>query len=120
VIHYDAYLELRRFAGAEGALELEAHRRRRVVVGRERAEFGGAAGIEVGSRILRVGVSVPLHPHVDVTCPSAASRTIREDFQMAVGFLFLVLHKESETFSKFSFWITRNTRALLPILVAGT
>ena len=32
--------------------------------------------------------------------PSAASRTIREDFQMAVGFLFLVLHKESETFFK--------------------
>ena len=29
---------------------------------------------------------------------SAASRTTREDFQMAVGFLFLVLHKESETF----------------------
>ena len=52
--------------------------------------------------------------------PSAASRTIREDFQMAVGFLFLVLHKESETFLKFSFWITRNKRALLPILVAGT
>ena len=52
--------------------------------------------------------------------PSAASRTIREDFQMAAGFLFLVLHKESETFLKFSFWITRNKRALLPILVAGT
>ena len=52
--------------------------------------------------------------------PSAASRTTREDFQMAVGFLFLVLHKESETFLKFSFWITRNKRALLPILVAGT
>ena len=51
--------------------------------------------------------------------PSAASRTTREDFQMAVGFLFLVLHKESETFLKFSFWITRNKRALLPILVAG-
>ena len=34
VIHYDAYLELRRLAGAEGALEIEAHRRRRVVVGR--------------------------------------------------------------------------------------
>jgi hypothetical protein len=52
--------------------------------------------------------------------PSAASRTIREDFQMAVGFLFLVLHKESETFLKVSFWITRNKRALLPILAAGT
>ena len=52
--------------------------------------------------------------------PSATSRTIHEDFRMAVGFLFLVLHKESETFLKFSFWITRNKRALLPILVAGT
>ena len=52
--------------------------------------------------------------------PSAASRTIREDFQMAVGFLLLVLHKESESCFKFSFWITRNKRALLPILVAGT
>ena len=72
MIHYDAYLELRRLAGAEGALELEAHRRRRVVVGRERAEFGGAAGVEVGSMILRVGVSVPLHPHVDVTWGGAA------------------------------------------------
>ena len=64
-MHCDAYLELRRLAGAEGALELEAHRRRCVIVGRLRAEFGGAAGVEVGSRILRVGVSVPLHPHVD-------------------------------------------------------
>ena len=72
MIHYDAYLELRRLAGAEGAFELESHRRRRVVVGRERAEFGGAAGVEVGSRILRVGVSVPLHPHVDVTWGGAA------------------------------------------------
>ena len=35
--------------------------------------------------------------------PSAASRAIREDFQMAVGFLFLVLHKESEAFFKVSF-----------------
>ena len=52
--------------------------------------------------------------------PSAASRTIPEDLQMAVGFLFLVLHKKSETFLKFSFGITRNKRALLPILVAGT
>ena len=72
MIHYDAYLELRRLVGAEGALKLEAHRRRRVVVGRERAEFGGAAEVEVGSRILRVGVSVPLHPHVDVTWGGAA------------------------------------------------
>ena len=74
MIHYDAYLKLCRLAGAEGALlEPEARRRRRVVVGRERAaEFGGAAGVEVGSRILRVGVSVPLHPHVDVTWGGAA------------------------------------------------
>ena len=72
VIHNDAYLELRRLAGAEGALKLKAYRRRRVVVGRERAKFGGAAGVEVGSRILRVGVSVPLHPHVDVTWGGAA------------------------------------------------
>ena len=72
MIHYDAYLELRRLAGAEGALELEAHRRRRVVVDREQAEFGGAAGVEVGSRSLRVGVSVPLHLHVDVTWGGAA------------------------------------------------
>ena len=72
MIYYDAYLELRRLAGAEGALELEARRRRRVVVGRERAEFGGVAGVEVGSRILRAGVSVPLHPHVDVTWGGAA------------------------------------------------
>ena len=43
--------------------------------------------------------------------PSAASCTIREDFQMAVGFLFLVLHKESEKKIKFSFWITRNKRS---------
>ena len=35
-------------------------------------EFGGAAGVEMGSRILRVGVSVPLHPHVDVTWGGAA------------------------------------------------
>ena len=73
MIHCDAYLELRRLAGAERALELvEAHRRRRVVVGREQAEFGGAAGVEVGSRILRVYVPVPLHPHVDVTWGGAA------------------------------------------------
>ena len=71
-IHYDACLELRRLAGAEGALELKAHRRRRVVVGRERAEFGGAAGVEMGPRILRAGVSVLLHPHVDVTWGGAA------------------------------------------------
>ena len=30
--------------------------------------------------------------------PGAASRTTREDFQMAVGFVFLVLHKESNFF----------------------
>ena len=63
------------FAGLQaqrGGLELEAHRRRRVVVGRERAEFGGAAGVKVGSRILRAGVSVPLHPHVGVTWGGAA------------------------------------------------
>ena len=70
--HYDAYLELRRLAGAERAFELESHRRRRVVVGRGRAEFGGAAGVEVESRILRVGMSVPLHPHVDMTWDDAA------------------------------------------------
>ena len=60
MIHYDAYPELRRLAGAEGALELEAHQRRRVVVGvgRELTEFGGAAGVEVGSRILRADVPV--------------------------------------------------------------
>ena len=52
--------------------------------------------------------------------PSAASRTTREDFQMAVGFVFLVLHKESDFFLKFSFSITRNKRALLPILATGT
>ena len=63
----DAYLELRRLAGAEGAFELESHRRRRVVVGRERAEIGGAAGVEVGPMILRVGVSVPCHPAVKCT-----------------------------------------------------
>ena len=67
VIHYDTYLELRRLGGAEGALEIEAHRRGRVVVGRrERAEIRRAGG-EVGAMILRVGVSVPLHPRVDVT-----------------------------------------------------
>ena len=58
MIHYDLYLELRRLAGAQGAFELESHRRRRVVVGRE---IGGAAGVEVGPMILRVGVSVPCH-----------------------------------------------------------
>ena len=42
-------------------------------------------------------------PHAQPRRPSAASRTIREGFQMAVGFIFLVLHKESETFFKFSF-----------------
>ena len=78
MIHYDEYLERRRLAGAEGALELEAHRRRRVVVGRERAEFGGTTGVEVGSRILRVGVSVPPHPHVDVTWGGAALSCERE------------------------------------------
>ena len=72
MIHYDAYLGLRQLAGTDGALELEAYRRRRVVVGRARAEFAGAAGVEVGSRILRVGVSVLLHPHVDVTWGGAA------------------------------------------------
>ena len=72
VIHYDAYLELRRLAGAEGALEIEAHRRRRVVVGRrERAEIRRAGG-EVGAMILRVDVSVPLHPRADVTWGGAA------------------------------------------------
>ena len=72
MIHYDAYLELRRLAGAEEALELEAHRRCRVVVGRERADFGGTAGVEVGFRILRAGVSVPFYPHVDLTWGGAA------------------------------------------------
>ena len=43
-----------------------------VMSARERAEFGGAAGLEVGSKILRVGVSVPLHPHVDVAWGGAA------------------------------------------------
>ena len=63
-----------KLAGAEGALEIEAHRRRRVVVGRrrrERAEIRRAGG-EVGAMILRVGVSVPLHPRVDVTWGGAA------------------------------------------------
>ena len=31
--HYDTYVELRPLAAAEGALGLESHRRRRVVVG---------------------------------------------------------------------------------------
>ena len=57
---------LRRLAAAEGALELGPHRRRRVVVGRERAENGGAAGTEFGSMILMVDVVVTLHP--PVTC----------------------------------------------------
>ena len=35
--------------------------------------------------------------------PGAASRTTREDFQMAVGFVFLVLHKESNFFLRFLF-----------------
>ena len=67
MIHYDAYLELRRLAGADGAFELESHRRRRVVVGRERAEIGDAAGFEVGPMILGVDVSVPCHPAVKCT-----------------------------------------------------
>ena len=54
MIHYDAYLELHRLAGAQGAFELESHRRRRVVVGRE---IGGAARVEVGPMILRVDVT---------------------------------------------------------------
>ena len=58
MIHYDAYLELRRLAGAQGAFELKSHRRRRVVVGRERAEIGGAAGVEVGPMVLRTDVSM--------------------------------------------------------------
>ena len=64
MIHYDAYLELRRLAGAQGAFELESHGRRRVVVGRE---IGGAAGVEVGAVILRIDVSVPCHPAVKCT-----------------------------------------------------
>ena len=45
-----------------GALEIEAHRRRRVVVGRRaRAEIRRAGG-EVGAMILRLDMSVPLHP----------------------------------------------------------
>ena len=67
MIHYDAYLELRRLAGAQGAFELESHRRRRVVVGRKRAEIGCAAGVEVGAMILRVDMSVPCHPAVKFT-----------------------------------------------------
>ena len=44
----------------------------RVVVGRhERAEIRRAGG-EVGAMILRVGVSVPLRPRVDVTWGGAA------------------------------------------------
>ena len=39
---------------------------------------------------------------------------------MAVGFLFLVLHKESDFLNKKPpFYITMNKRALLPILFAG-
>ena len=38
--------------------------RGRVVVGRERAENGGAAGTEFGSMILMVDVVVTLHPAV--------------------------------------------------------
>jgi hypothetical protein len=54
-------------------------------------------------------------------CNTAQYTKVYEaEIQMAVGFLFLVLHKESETFLKLYFWITRNKRALLPILVAGT
>ena len=44
-----------------GALELGPDRRRRVVVGREQAENGGAAGVELGSMILTVGVVAALH-----------------------------------------------------------
>ena len=40
--------------------------------------------------------------------------------QMAVGFVFLVLHKESNFLKSFFKSITRNKRALLPTLVAGT
>ena len=67
MIHYDAYLELRRLAGAEGVFELESHRRRRGAMGRERAEIRGAVGVEVGPMVLRVGVSVPCHPTVKYT-----------------------------------------------------
>ena len=42
-----------------------------VVVSRERAEIRRAGG-EVGAMILRVGVSVPLHPRVDVMWGGAA------------------------------------------------
>ena len=64
MIHYDAHLELRRLAGAQGAFELESYRRRRVVVGRE---IRGAAEVEVGAVFLRVDVSVPCHPAVKCT-----------------------------------------------------
>ena len=66
MIRYDAYLELRRLAGAEGAFELESHRRRRVSVGREQAEIGGAAGVEVGPMILRVGVCAMIPPRREI------------------------------------------------------
>ena len=42
------------------------------VVSEPSSEVRRAAGVEVGSRILRVDVSVPLHPHVDVTWGGAA------------------------------------------------
>ena len=64
MIHYDAYLKLRRLAGTQGGFELESHRHRRVVVGRE---IRGAAGVDVGPMILRVDVSVPCHPAMKFT-----------------------------------------------------
>ena len=64
--------------------------------------FGHAALAAPAAAVFSVGlvrVAEPTQPRR----PSAASRTIRKDFQMAVGFLFLVLHQESETFLKFLF-----------------
>ena len=59
MLHYDSYLELRRLAGAQGAIRVRiTSTPSRFVVGRE---IGGAAGVEVGPMILRVGVSVPCH-----------------------------------------------------------
>ena len=73
MIHYDAYLELARLQAQRGHSSSK-HIDAAVAswfVSEPSSEVRRGLS-EVGSRILRADVSVPLHPHVDVTWGDAA------------------------------------------------
>jgi hypothetical protein len=73
-------------------LDFESSRQRALATGRARLPMMGS----INRTLYFVHTPQPRRP-------GAASRTTREDFQMAVGFVFLVLHKESNFFLRFLF-----------------